>query len=233
MQPSAASHPEPDDLMAILDGDAAREIADHVRECGICSDQVAQYATAQGQLRQALYRFDCPSAQALGEYQLDLLEPVARTNVAAHTLECEECRVDLAELRHFLATDPPLRNQATLPAQLRRLVAGLFSPSPSLALGLRGAADSATRIYEVEHVSITVGAGSQPGALLGLVLVEDTDPALLEGREVRLVAAQGLPFVTTLDDIGNFELADVVPGLYALELHLADAIVIVEELRVD
>jgi hypothetical protein len=54
-------------------------------------------------LRRGLYRFDCPDAHTLGEYQLDLLEPENRRRVAAHEAECDACGVELRALRSYLA----------------------------------------------------------------------------------------------------------------------------------
>jgi len=36
-----------------------------------------------------------------------------------------------------------------------------------------------------------------------------------------------------MDDLGNFEFEDVPAGLYALEIDLPDAQIVVEELRLD
>src|ERR1051326_7235466 len=62
------------------------------------SGDTAHEALEQG-LGRALYRFDCPDAHTLGEYDLDLLAPTERTRVAAHTLECDDCRAELQILR--------------------------------------------------------------------------------------------------------------------------------------
>ena len=62
------------------------------------SDQMSEDAL-ELRLRQSLYRFDCPDAHTLGEYELDLLEPVERTRVAAHALDCGECTSELTVLR--------------------------------------------------------------------------------------------------------------------------------------
>src|SRR5438067_2757631 len=55
------------------------------------------------ELRRALYRFDCPDAHTLGEYQMDLLDQKQRMQGAAHAAECDECRGAVQTLRTCLA----------------------------------------------------------------------------------------------------------------------------------
>lgn len=184
------------------------------------------------ELRRALYRFDCPDAQTLGEYQLELLEAAERTRVAAHAVDCDECRDELQTLRAFLATPTPIADPPL--AGVRRFIATLFSPSPGLAFGgLRGAPDNATRVFEAHDVTVSVGRTQTTGSLLGLVVAADQSPDALEGHEVRLLPREGAPMRTQLDDLGNFEFPHVAAGNYALEVELPDGVLVIEELRVD
>jgi hypothetical protein len=184
------------------------------------------------ELRRSLYRFDCPDAQTLGDYQLELLEPVQRTRIAAHANQCDDCRDELQTLRAFLAlptlvVDPPL-------ARARRFLATLFTPAPGLAYSaLRGAAGDSTRVFEAHDVTVSIGRAQTSGSLLGLVVAAGLAPEALEGHEVRLLPREGGPLRTRLDDLGNFEFGDVAAGLYALEVDLIDGILVIEELRVD
>jgi hypothetical protein len=184
------------------------------------------------QLRRSLYRFDCPDAQTLGDYELDMLDPVARTSIAAHAVGCEECTSELGELRRFLAR-PTTMSEPVLP-RARRIVATLFTPRPGLAFGgLRGSSDPTTRVYEAGEVTITLGAGSTSGALLGLVVAGDTPSTALEGHAVRLVNPAGTPAATQLDDLGNFEFEHVASGIYSVEVDLPDGLIVVEDVRVE
>jgi hypothetical protein len=194
-------------------------------------DDVAAFG---GWLQRSLYRFDCPDAHTLGEYQLDVLEPEQRTRVAAHAVECDECRTELQTLRSFLAM-PTTVPESTF-EKVRRVVATLFSPPLTgevLAYGgLRGTAESDTRVFSVDDVTITIGPGQSSGSVLGLVMVGDVPAETLAGREVRLVPTSGAPTRGTLDDLGNFEIEGLSPGAYVLEVDLPGSLVIVEELRV-
>ncbi len=184
------------------------------------------------ELRRSLYRFDCPDAHTLGEYQLDVLDEVQRTRIAAHAAECDECRAELQTLRAFLAASVDAPEPAL--SRAGRIVARLFAPKPGLAYGgLRGSADASMRVFEAGDVTVTLGPGQTGGSILGLVVVADRPPEALEGREVRLLPRAGAPTVVQLDDLGNFEFLDLKPDRYALEIDLAGSIVVIEELRID
>jgi hypothetical protein len=183
-------------------------------------------------LRRSLYRFDCPDAHSLGEYQLDLLDQQQRMLVAAHATECDECRDELHTLRTFLAA--PTRIPETFLESARRAIARLLPRSSELAFGgLRGAPEASTRVFEAGDVTVTVGPGQTRGSLFGLVVAAGRDPESLDGRAVKLVPRDGAPLATRLDDLGNFEFAEIESGPYALEIGLQDVVVVVEELRVD
>src|SRR5262252_1748026 len=88
-------------------------------------------------LASRLYRFDCPDAHTLGEYQIGALDPRESMRVAGHAAECDECQADLRLLRSYLAAE--IEVPETLVERARRIVATLFRPSPGLAhSGVRG-----------------------------------------------------------------------------------------------
>jgi hypothetical protein len=184
------------------------------------------------ELLQSLYRFDCPDAQTLGDYQLELLDAAERTRIAAHAVECDECSDELKTLRAFLALPTLIGDPAV--TRLRRFVATLFTPMPDRAYaGLRGASDSSTRVFEANDVTVSVGRAQASGSLLGLVVAAGQPPEALEGHEVRLVPREGELLRTQLDDLGNFEFGNVAAGQYLLEVDLPDGVLIIEELHVD
>jgi hypothetical protein len=194
-------------------------------------DDPSELDELQRQMREVLYRFDCPSPHHLGEYQLGVLEPELRIQIAAHLTECDVCRIELQALRTFIAA--PLRMPDTFFGRARRMIAALVPPAPGLALsGLRGGTAPSVRVYEVEDVSVTLGPGYQAHGLIGLLMVIGTPPEQLMGRQSRLVAEGQQAVSATLDDIGNFEFSDVAPGVYTLELDLPDAVVVVESVTV-
>jgi hypothetical protein len=184
------------------------------------------------QLRHALYRVDCPDAHTLGEFELDLLDPVERIRVAGHAVDCEACAAELGVLRTYLAT--PTTVAEPLTGRARRIVAALFAPRPELAYGgLRGVGDSATHVYTAGEVTVTLGPGLNAGSVLGLVVADDVPPETLLARAVRLVPRAGSSTAAQLDDLGNFEFDDVPTGVYDLELDLPGSLVVIEDFRVD
>jgi hypothetical protein len=234
MQASFTGHPDPEQLMAFGEGEAPADVVTHVAACSTCAASAADYARAEDELRHRLYRFDCPDAHTLGEYHLDLLEPARRSSIAAHAAECEACSSELRTLRAYLAVPAPEMPESLM-GRARRVIATLFAPSPDLASGgLRGSASAAdTRLFEVDDATVTVGRGHVPGTLLGLVVLSGAPADALAGCPVRLLPMGGPPRSAALDEVGNFEFANLPRGMYALELDLPDAVVVIEELRVD
>jgi len=114
------------------------------------------------------------------------------------------------------------------------MVATLFRPAPGLAYGgLRGTSEATTRVFQVDDVTVTVGPGQGPGSLVGLVLIAGTELQALDGRTVRLIPTDRAALSSSMDDLGNFEFDGVPAGVYALEIELPDALIVVEELHLD
>jgi hypothetical protein len=232
MQASSSGHPAQEDLMAISDGQAPEHVVAHIKTCSTCADRVEGYGRIQSDLRRSLFRFDCPDAHTLGEYELNLLDSEMRIVVAAHATECAECASELQSLRSYLGMSVEVPD--SILTQARRLIASLFPASPGFAYaGLRGAETSSARVYRVEDVSVTVGPGQGRGTLVGLVVVAGTSAEELEGLGARLIPVEGDSLATRLDDLGNFEFANVSPGSYALEIDVLGNVVVIEELHVD
>lgn len=228
----------PDDLIAYIDGEAGPPIAEHIQSCPGCARQAAAYARLQRRLGEIMYRFDCPPAQVLGDYEVQVLPPAERTRIAAHVLECPLCADELRTLRDFLAAEPPPPAEA--PSWVRRLVATLLSPAPAPApayAGLRGAVDSASRTYQAGDVTVTLRLGldsaRRAGYLNGLIWRADADPEALAGQAVQLIGAGDTASTTAIGELGDFAFDAVEPGVYRLEVSLPDQTIVVEELHID
>jgi len=187
----------------------------------------ADESELETELRRSLYRFDCPDAHTLGEYELDVLDTADRTRIAAHVLECDECHAELTTLRDYLAA-PTTLSEPVL-ERVRRIVASLFVPNPALAYGgLRGGSGTSSRIYQAADITISIAPGQTPGSVIGLVVANEP----VDGHEVRLLPRQGAPVRTSVDELGNFVVEGLASGLYALEIELADGVLVIEELQV-
>ena len=192
----------------------------------------------EAQLRQVLYRFDCPSPHALGEYALDLVPMEQRVAIASHVRECSGCTDELASMRAFLAAD--IQPAVGPVDRLLRVVATLLGPGSAqvaFASARRSIGGQSPLTYRAEELITSLSPGRDGRSLLGLVSWEgaETDEPELEGHTARLVGASGtLVAETTLDAIGNFTLHVLeshVDQEYIVELHLADRVVVLKGVR--
>ena len=233
------SHNVPSDaLLAFLDNEASAVDADAIRACPECLTLASEYGGFQAALRQALYRVDCPSAHLVGEYGLDVLDPVQRPQVAAHLAECELCIGELRMLRAFLSDDSSTVSQQSLGSTVRTIFARLVSTPPAgrLTAAVRDAEALPFVAYETD--SIQIGLAFAPGAVQdticvdGLIISRGSQARPLGAIEVRLTSASGAQVTTSTDDLGNFACDDLVPGAYRLELSQPGELIMVPELRI-
>jgi hypothetical protein len=220
-----------EDLIAYVSGEATRPVANHVQSCPRCSADALAYARADRRLRRAFDRIECPSPARLGEYELGLIAGNERWAIAGHVAECRRCADELKSFRGFLADEPePL---PSLAAQVRRVISAILAPSPDLAYGaFRGTSGLQTRTFRADDVTITIGPGplARPGrvSIDGLVVGDQGDPDQFSGCQARLMSGTGPAVAARVDDLGSFLIEDVAPGVYRLELDLADRLIVVD-----
>jgi hypothetical protein len=188
----------------------------------------------QRRLRAALYRFDCPPPESIGEYALEFLVDPERREIAEHLLGCAECAEELLTLREFLATNPAMPGPARL-GTWGRMFATLFTPNPRLTPSLTRGEDRGTSVeYQSGPIRIIVGTVAAPRhgsvAVDGLILHEAAAPDVVAGCHVALLACDAPVHTTRTDDLGNFTFESVATGTYALEIHVAEEVVVIEDL---
>jgi hypothetical protein len=227
----------PDDLIAFIDGEASESIEAQVASDSMLRAVADAYARTQQHLQRQLYRFDCPSSLMLGEYDLGLLDPQARTRIAAHVVDCPHCTAELRMLRDFLAIPddaPPVGAME----RMRRIVATLLPPPPRTSpyASLRGADEATTRTYQAGDVTITLdlGAPVRRGrtSLVGLLWRNGDDPERTAGSTVTLIDDSGTTQTVEIDDVGNFTFDEITPGAYQLEVTLGDDTITIEGLPI-
>jgi hypothetical protein len=235
----SCSHPGaiiPDDLIAYIDGEASASVIAHLRECPDCAAEAEVYAAIQRQLQRRLFRLECPSAHTLGEYELGVVAPDVRAEVAAHLVLCPRCRDELDALRAFFAVEPVERPTGVVET-VRRLAATLLaplSPTPATA-SLRGGEDAGLQVYAANDVRITLsveGLPERPTSLLGLLWRENDDPAPMLAGTATLVDLNNRAYTTTVDEAGNFTFEEIIPGSYRLEVALDDELVTIDRLPI-
>lgn len=173
-------------------------------------------------LASRLYRWDCPSPQALADYHLGRLEVEAATSVARHAERCPRCAAELGELGAFLAAGaarvpaPATRQPVgSFADRLGGLVAQLVPRQPALAL--RGEAQGPVTATAGDILLVLEAQPAQAGqaTLFGQLAAPEQDQ--WTGALVQLWRNGVLGQTTVLDDAGGFRLDSVEPGAVDLQ----------------
>jgi anti-sigma factor RsiW len=182
-----------EELLAFIDGTQVRPaVRAHLARCQRCSAQAATYQRMDRKLIQRLYRWDCPTNQTLGEYQMGLLSSELAAGVQNHLKKCALCAAEVAMLANFMVNDPLLVEPAAYAQQaathtqnshslrgakqvlekwraeglasVRRIVATLLPSQPRLAYQ-RDIVDSTAqwpRRYSAEGLTISIQVQRTP-----------------------------------------------------------------------
>lgn len=178
-------------------------------------------------LKAAFYRITCPDSATLGNYHLGLLSDEVAAPIVDHLAICPHCTQEIAQLEAFLA-ETAVSLQPSTKERIKVWVAKRLpsSGSPRDALGtpafaLRGG-DTGPMMFEAGDAQLSLEVQEDPEhpgrkSILGLVLGIETD-------DVRATLFQGDVVITavSLDDLGNFTIANVQAGQYALILTGSD-----------
>lgn len=98
--PGECSLPPPlseTDLLDAWEGEAGRELQDHLAGCAFCAERVARLKNTEAALRHRFYRLDCPSSETLSDYQSGWLAGDALRRVEQHLGSCPLCRAEVAD----------------------------------------------------------------------------------------------------------------------------------------
>ena len=128
-----------EELFAYIDGAQVRPaVLAHLARCQYCSSQLATYQRMDRKLIQRLYRWDCPTNQILGEYQLGLLNREQAAGVQDHLQRCALCAAEVAALVSFMANDLMLVERAgASPAPATSLQGGNHSHNSHVVRGAK------------------------------------------------------------------------------------------------
>src|SRR4051794_37128969 len=196
-----------EELIAALDGEASPDVLERLRAAPDSAAELDALTQLQSNLQRALHRFDCPTPHELGEYALDLLPPERRPALAAHLGSCPRCTDEVAMFRDFLVDVSAPVPQGPV-VRVRRLVASLFTPAPSIVFTMRGDDSSSSLNFRADDVQLKLDVGPvtrrDTSELSGLIWRDDSDAAPVEGQPVSLFAPDGTSRSTTIDDLGTF-----------------------------
>jgi len=252
-----------EELLAFLAGEPVRPVVQqHLAQCLRCSTRIAEYRELEHSLIQKFYRWDCPSNQILGEFQLGLLSDKLLVSVQAHLAQCVLCSAEVSTLTAFLASDPMLVERAAVQASsqnnhggsrqavkqlvedlrersaehARRIIATLVPQQPRYAYQRHTAASVWPRRYTAEDFSISLQVErglSRDDTIQVIGFVTRKGAALESLQGVTVVLTAGAAYTQTIDELGNFIFPAVQPATYTLELRLDDTTIVVERLPVD
>lgn len=209
-----------DQLTDALDGVADRAVDDHLAGCAYCSTRLAQARQAELVFHARLHRFDCPTPQQLGDYQLKLLGRADVGAIARHLKECVRCNNELEELLVYLGMDPavdtPARQAGPVLQPLGKLFGQILPRTPALAV--RGVS-SEPIIAEAEGTTIILNMDPAPNDRVrvhGQVVAND--PLAWTSALVELRQAGMLEATATVNDFGGFSLGPIPATISELRI---------------
>jgi hypothetical protein len=172
---------------------------------------------AEQQLKHRLYRWECPTSQALVDYHLGLLS-AGREAVGAHVADCVRCQAELAELGTFLGGEPLPRTQPSPNPPARRSlreILGQFLPqTPALALRGEGAGPLVAQAGQAMVMLDPQPVGERAYRVIGQLA--DPDQDVWTGALAQLRRAGETTHTAILDDMGGFQFEAVEAGRYEL-----------------
>lgn len=200
--------------LGLLSNEQAAKVREHLSRCVLCATEVA---TLNEFLANDPVLVERPVAPPLGVPAL----ASARNN-----------HRPVQEAKRVLET---LRDQSRV--GVRRIIATLLPPPPTVALGVRGTQEVWPRRYLADDVSIDVQLERIPNhrdvlQLNGFVARRGMTLKALQGTAVQLSSQAQTVYMQTIDELGNFVFSSIVPATYTLEVQFPDGVVVIEQLPV-
>jgi hypothetical protein len=190
----------------------------------------------EDRLAAALFRITCPDAIELGEYHLGMMAGRQAEEIAHHLQTCPHCKRELAQLAHYLDQVSPDLDY-TLAERIKIWIAERIPDTTSSeaalspAFAVRGG-ENGPLMFEAGDAQLTIEIQDDPEkpgqkSILGLVLGSD-EPAL----QAHLWQEGLLVKTVNVDELGNFTIMGLAPGLYDLILSGASFEIHVQALQI-
>ena len=216
-----------DDLSAVLDGEAPAGAREHLASCPDCAARLARAEQDEHAIKMMLYRWDCPSADRLGQAELGLLpEPEIRV-IRQHLSGCHACASEVEELRRFLASTATVaaESRAEAPEPVRHgsareffgaLIATLLPRE--MAVSVRGG-EAAPLVATAPGITVVLDPQpASPGYVLVVGQVAASDQEQWTGALVELRQGERVQVMTTVDELGGFRCGPVTAGRFDLRI---------------
>jgi hypothetical protein len=222
----------------------SQEARTHIKQCPTCQQRLASYKDINAFLVSSLYRHQCPDSMQLSLYCAGEVVEEEHVQITAHLRKCPLCAQEVADTRRFLTdtelTDGPVD---TLEDTVRRIVAALQLPQPSLTVRNTVKATGWPRQYRAEAYSLLLDLSAdkqEKYTLIGTLthLNDAISLDVFEGKEVELhLLAEHdqlyRPVTSTqIDDMGSFVLHAIPTGTYRLLVNLDDCELEVDDLPI-
>ncbi len=198
-------------ISAAIDGQASEKVLEHLSICLVCSARLALSRTAEAALHTRLYRFDCPSSQALSDYHMGLVNSATDRHITRHLALCITCQQEIEILRSFLLADHPHARIASssqavpsFSSMLHDVVANILPRNPQLAL--RGTSLSSLTAKAGNTTLMLIPERDQHGQLVlaGQILDENIDNWI--GAQIEMYHHEQISHHTVIDELGGFAL---------------------------
>ncbi len=180
-------------------------------------------------LKDVLYRIECPSKTALGEYRLGMLDLFHSNEIAGHLKTCPLCMRDAVQLDAFMAL-PLVPERSPAATSMKRLpsleeiwiyVVDLLSPPAGVLMpaaagpAMRGQVDNmSTRVFHVDPYIISLSALKETAVrskqdIIGDIMPTSGDLADFHDWTAYLWRSGDLLAATPLEPDSHFYFEDV------------------------
>lgn len=206
------------DLMAYVDGSAGDTVRQHVSRCAACAAEAQSLVAMQRSLVGTLYRFSCPSPDALAGYLARDLDRNDALLVTQHVRECPHCARELAALARAGRPGAGLVRKA-----MEALEAVLVRPAgewqPAVVRGAPGGLVGTER-YQADEVEVLLAledpvARGDSQDVTGLLHIGGRVPEGVGEATVELYLDEGLVGLAQVSARGQFHFEGLARGTYA------------------
>lgn len=257
---SHTSAPGDEELVrfAVEEDSLPLEKREHLDQCPVCQQRLAEYTRLNDALVERFYRGFCPDGMKLSLYCEDLLSAEERTGIANHVLECQFCAAEVAYTRRFMQDAPEIIEYDFSPQNAFRRVFGVLTRQQAHLVTRRidengvpenaPAEDAWPRQYHADGIDLSLHLSRTTNGeriLLGILSSADKLVSIdaFEGTAVELhpgdfLSNIGQPtfheFIQQMqvDELGHFTFHAVPNGDYILLIHLPDNVVVIEQINI-
>lgn len=92
-------------INSLLDGTDDHDLLQHIEQCESCANRLHHARQIEMSIQQHLYRMECPNADELGDFYMNLLDEEHIEAIKTHLQLCSRCQKDLEILKQYMEQD--------------------------------------------------------------------------------------------------------------------------------